>query len=87
MYNSFTVGSSPASCGPIEIPDLSPTMKTNGTSAGIFKQSIGARNRAGRVLPYRTARLHKLVKLIPCNRFLGSVKVRKIRAQDYQSGF
>jgi hypothetical protein len=37
--------------------------------AGIFKQSMGARNRG---LSYR---LHRLAELIPWNRFLGSVKV------------
>ncbi len=44
-------------------------------SAGIFKQSMGARNRAGIGLVYRPARLHSLVELVPWNRFLGSIKV------------
>jgi hypothetical protein len=32
--------------------------------AGIFKQSMGARNRIGRGLSYRPARLHRLAELI-----------------------
>jgi hypothetical protein len=47
------------------------------TCAGIFKQSMGARNRLGIELSYRTARLHRLAELIPWNRFLGSLKVEK----------
>ncbi len=43
--------------------------------AGFFKQSMGARNRAGIGLSYRPARLHSLVELVPRNRFLGSLKV------------
>jgi hypothetical protein len=38
--------------------------------AGIFKQSMGARNRAGMGLPYRRARLRRLAEFIPWNRFL-----------------
>jgi hypothetical protein len=53
------------------------------TSAGIFKQSIGARNRVGIGLSYWPARLHRLAKLIPWNRFFGSLKVTKIRALAY----
>jgi hypothetical protein len=45
------------------------------TCAGIFKQSMGARNRVGIGLSYRHARLHSLAELVPCNRFLGSFKV------------
>ncbi len=45
-------------------------------SAGIFKQSMGARNRVGKGLSYRPARLHMLAELIPCNRFLGSLKFK-----------
>jgi hypothetical protein len=45
------------------------------TSAGIFKQSMGARNRVGIGLSYRPDRLHRLAELIPWNRFLGSLKV------------
>ncbi len=47
----------------------------NAFSAGIFKQSMGARNRVGIVLSYWPARLHRLAKLVPWNRFLGSLKV------------
>jgi hypothetical protein len=43
--------------------------------AGIFKQSIGARNRVGIGLPYRPASLHSLAELVPWNRFLGSLRV------------
>ncbi len=40
---------------------------------GIFKQSMGARNRVGIRLSYRPARLESLVKSVPWNRFLGSL--------------
>jgi hypothetical protein len=43
--------------------------------AGIFKQSMGARNRVGIGLSYRPARLHRLAEFIPWNRFLGSINV------------
>jgi hypothetical protein len=43
--------------------------------AGIFKQSIGARNQVGIGLSYRPARLRSLAELVPWNRFLGSLKV------------
>ncbi len=33
--------------------------------AGIFKQSMGARNRVGKGLSYRPARLHRLAEFIP----------------------
>ncbi len=39
-------------------------------SAGIFKQSMGARFRVGIGLLYRPHRLHRLAELIPWNRFL-----------------
>jgi hypothetical protein len=45
------------------------------TSARIFKQFMGARNRVGIGLSYRTARLHSLSELVPWNRFLGSLNV------------
>ncbi len=45
------------------------------SSAGIFKQYMEARNRAGRGLSYRPARLHSLAELVRKNRFLGPVKV------------
>ncbi len=38
------------------------------TCAGIFKQSMGARNRVRIGLSYRLARLHSLAELVP---FLG----------------
>jgi hypothetical protein len=43
--------------------------------AGIFKQSMGARNQVGIGLSYRPARLHRLAEFIPWNRFLGSINV------------
>jgi hypothetical protein len=43
--------------------------------AGIFKESMGARNRGGIGLAYRPARLHRLAEFIPWNRFLGSINV------------
>jgi hypothetical protein len=47
--------------------------------AGIFEQSMGARNRnrVGIVLSYLAARLHRLAELISWNQFLGSFKVLK----------
>jgi hypothetical protein len=36
-----------------------------------------ARNRVGIGLSYRPVRLHRLAELIPWNRFLGSLKVKK----------
>jgi hypothetical protein len=50
-------------------------------SAGTFKQFMRARNRVGIGLSYRPARLHSLSELVHRNRFLGSLKVKKIRAQ------
>ncbi|MFN9981334.1 MAG: hypothetical protein ACK53Y_15520 [bacterium] len=38
---------------------------------------MGARNRVGIGLSYRPARLHSLAEIIPWNRFLGSLKVKK----------
>jgi len=52
------------------------------TSAGIFKQSLGDRNRVGIGLSYRPAWLHRLeesTQSIHCNRFLGSWNVYKYR--------
>ncbi len=43
--------------------------------AGIFKQSMGDRNRVGIGLSYRPAKLNRLAEFIPWNRFLGSLKV------------
>jgi hypothetical protein len=45
--------------------------------AGIFKQSIGARNRVGIGFSYQPVRLHRLAEFIPWNRFLGSINVLK----------
>jgi hypothetical protein len=43
--------------------------------AGIFKQSMVARNRVGIGLSYRPARLHRLAEFIPWDRFLGFINV------------
>jgi hypothetical protein len=43
--------------------------------AGILKQSMGARHRVGIGLSHRPVRLHSLMKIIPWNRFLGSINV------------
>jgi hypothetical protein len=45
--------------------------------AGIFKKSMGARQRVGIGISYRPARLHRLAELMPWNRFLGSINVLK----------
>ncbi len=42
--------------------------------AGILKQSMGARNRTGIGLSYRTSRLHSLTEFVPRHRFLGLLK-------------
>jgi hypothetical protein len=42
------------------------------TRAGIFKQSVEARNRVEIGLSYRPARLHRLAESITWNGFLGS---------------
>jgi hypothetical protein len=47
----------------------------NSHRAGIFKQSMRARNRGGIGLSYRPAMLHRLAEFIPWNRFLGSIHV------------
>ncbi len=53
--------------------------------AGIFKQSMGTRNREGKRLLYRPARLHRLAESIPCNRFLGSsLKIPSLKWVPYQ---
>jgi hypothetical protein len=43
--------------------------------AGIFKQSMGDRNRVGKGLPYLPAGLHSLPEVIHWNLFLGSINV------------
>jgi hypothetical protein len=58
-----------------ELVDLFLTLSALDISAGIFKQSMGARNRLGIMLSDRPARLHMLAELNPWNRFLGSLKV------------
>jgi hypothetical protein len=61
------------------VPDIKPILPTLGRlgflCAGIFKQSMGARNRVGLGLSYRPSRLHSLAELVPWNQFLGSFKV------------
>ncbi len=49
------------------------------TWAGIFKHSMGARNRVGIGLSSRPARLHRLAEYIPWNRFLGPINVQKFK--------
>ncbi len=44
-------------------------------SAGIFEQSMGARNQVGIGFSYRPAKLHRLPEWIPWNRFLGYIEV------------
>jgi hypothetical protein len=45
--------------------------------AGIFKKSMGARNRGGIGLSYRPARLHMLAEFIPWNQFRGPTNIYK----------
>jgi hypothetical protein len=47
-------------------------------STGIFKQSVGPWKRVEIWLSYRPARLHSLAELVPWNRFLGSLKFKKL---------
>jgi hypothetical protein len=47
--------------------------------AGIFKQSMGARNREGIGLSYRPARLHRLAELMPWESIPRLIKTLKIR--------
>ncbi len=54
---------------------LSPSPTLFSSWAGIFKQSMGARNRGGIGFLYRPARLHRLAEFIPWNQFLGSINV------------
>jgi hypothetical protein len=56
------------------------------TCAVIFKQSMGARNRIKIGLSYRPPRLHSLAELVPWNRFLGSLKVKKILGKGMGGG-
>ncbi len=59
------------------VPVRQPYLTYRPTRAGIFEQSMGARNRGGIRLSYRPARLHRLAEFIPWNRFLGSINVNK----------
>ncbi len=43
---------------------------------------MGARNRVRIGLSYLPAMLQRLAESIPCNRFLGSLKVLQIKSQD-----
>ncbi len=49
--------------------DFQPVGPVREPRAGIFKEAMGARNRRGRGLSYRPARLNRLVEFIPWNRF------------------
>ncbi len=51
------------------------------TSAGIFKQSMRARNRVGIGLSYRPARLHTALRIGSLESIFGLLKSLKIRAQ------
>jgi hypothetical protein len=55
--------------------DVNKHHRVDATGAGIFKESMGARNRGGIGLSYRPARLHRLALFIPWNRLLGSINV------------
>jgi hypothetical protein len=61
--------------GWLESPFRRPCYCWRHCCAGIFKQSMGARNRVGIGLSYRPPRLHRLVELIPWNRLLVSLIV------------
>jgi hypothetical protein len=52
-----------------------PSWAPTAISAGIFKQSMGARNRVRIELSYRPASLYRLAKLIPWKQFLNSLTV------------
>jgi len=52
-----------------------PPFLTSFSCAGIFNQSMGARNRVGIGLSYRPARPQRLAESISWNRFQGSVQV------------
>ncbi len=51
--------------------------------AGIFTQSMVARNGVWLGLSYRPGRLHKLAELVPWNRIVGFLKSLKIRALTF----
>ncbi len=52
------------------------------SGAGIFKQSMGAKNRLRIGLSYRPPRVYRLAELIPWNRFLGSLKDVTVQNND-----
>jgi hypothetical protein len=58
-------------------PPTQQNLREKATCAGIFKQSMGARNWVGIWLSYQPDRLHSLAELVTWNRFLGSLKVKK----------
>ncbi len=62
-----------------QVASLSQSSCVSPVQSWIFKESMGARNRGGRWLPYRPARLHRLAEFIPWNRFRGPIRL-KIRA-------
>jgi hypothetical protein len=49
--------------------------KETESRAGIFKKSMGARNRGGIGLSYRPVRLHRLAEFIPWNQFRGPINI------------
>jgi hypothetical protein len=55
-------------------------------TAGIFKQSLGARNRVGIGLSYRPTRLDSLAEFFSSESILGLLKSLKIRALDSNPG-
>ncbi len=59
----------------VSVPGAAPPLLLLYSRAGIFKESMGARNRGGIGLSYRPARLHRLAEFVPWNRFLGSMNV------------
>ncbi len=64
---------------------VNPLVDTQG-SAGIYKQSMGTRNRVEIGLSYRPARLHRLAKsirIIQLESIPGLLKSFKIRAQSH----
>jgi hypothetical protein len=59
--------------------------KSRITRAGIFKESMGARNRGGIGLSYLPARLHRLAEFIPWNQFLGSITFKNTGSEKSDS--
>ncbi len=73
-FTLFTISTLVTSPPP---PPTQQNLREKATCAGIFRQSMGARNWVGIGLSYRPDRLHSLAELVPWNRFLGSLKVKK----------